>query len=103
MPRLRFRLSELVILLIIIALAMALVARWRREMDLRTHLKYLTEKHSRTQSDLRESRRALQEVQILRKAEVAGLQARIARLTSLEEPEDQDETTKHAEAQAPKK
>jgi hypothetical protein len=101
MPRIRFRLSNVVMLLIIIALVMALVARWRREMDLRTHLKYLSEKNSRSQSALQESRRALQELQMIREAEVAGLQARVARLTHLEEPEEQDETTKHDAKQTP--
>jgi hypothetical protein len=35
MPRLRLRLSNLVMLLIIIALVMALVVQWRRESTLR--------------------------------------------------------------------
>jgi uncharacterized protein YlxW (UPF0749 family) len=103
MPRLRFRLSNLVMLLIIIALVMALVARWRQEMDLRKHLKYLSEKNSRSQGDLRDNQRALQKLQARREAEVAGLQARVARLTALDESTLPEQPTDHTGNGTPKK
>jgi hypothetical protein len=85
MPRLRFRLSNLVMLLIIVGLVMALVTRWQRELDLRLHLKYLTEKNARSQSALQESQRALRDLQMVREVEDARLQARVAGLTALDE------------------
>jgi hypothetical protein len=41
MPRLRFRLSNLVMLLIIIAMGLAMSVQWRREMALRAQLEAL--------------------------------------------------------------
>jgi hypothetical protein len=68
--------------LIIIALVMALVTRWRRQMDLITHLHYLTKKSS--------DERALSRGQLIdSEREVARLQAQIARLTRTFKDEDQ--------------
>jgi uncharacterized membrane protein YcjF (UPF0283 family) len=46
MPRLRFRLSNLVMLLIIIALVMALVVQWRREMRWRAEVQSLRKENA---------------------------------------------------------
>jgi hypothetical protein len=96
MPRLRLRLSNLVMLLIIIALVMALAIQRRREMDLREHLQFLSTKHSAElmMRDRRHSGRA---------TEVARLQARVARLTALDESTLPDQTVDNGENGTPAK
>jgi hypothetical protein len=49
MPRLRFRLATLALLIVIIALATAIFTQWRREIDLLLHVRVLETESARDQ------------------------------------------------------
>ena len=78
MRRLKNRLANVVMLLIIIALTMALFRQWQRDADLKVHLIFLREKHA-TEIRMLERRHSS------RATELARLKSKIDRLTSLDE------------------
>jgi hypothetical protein len=78
MPRLRLRISNLLMLLIIIALVISLATQRRREADLIAHLRFLNEEHARQRAVL-ETRHGQ------RANELTTLQEKLARLIYFDE------------------
>jgi hypothetical protein len=79
MPRLRFRLATLALLIVIIALATALLVQWRRERVLKVHVQFLEAVIARDQTPL--DRMAFYRLEYARQTEANKLRAEIDRLS----------------------